>query len=548
MRQTDFNLLVRECASNNFQGKRKRDSKLEVIENALAELELKGDASALFDDVTAHFEQIKAELEAEKAARKQTKPSADTMTGESVASIETIPVLEGDAFLITSAQNNTEVMPHVLNTLKAICRDFDARLVAMPSYYNKNAFSAAVESEKEYFATELQDYMVYNDCWLFSKGSVKLCNEAAIIPTAKMPINAANQLNGGELKTIVGHPAQQMRTLASLAGHPIKRGWSTGSCTAYNYIRGRAGSEAEKQHVFGGVLVWVQDGLIHETNIRIKPDGKCIFYADDITHIYGDIEPSCAVKLGDLHCEMYDKEQWKRALDLVIDLNPVFVAVDDILHFSTRSHHNRNDSKHLYATRHESVENDLLQVIRQLNELAQITDCVYVTESNHNSALDNWLSDSGLRIDFDSHNAKLYHLLKWLVYDTLDSGERDKNALQVALENSDLTTLPTMASNIEFGRMDKPKIGFVYDFSQHGHKGANGSAGSPNQFKQWNLPLVTGHTHSPCLIFSVFTTGVTARLNQGYNRGGASSWDHAHVVEWSIGECQLIFTNPQKVC
>ena len=95
--------------------------------------------------------------------------------------------------------------------------------------------------------------------------------------------------------------------------------------------------------------------------------------------------------------------------------------------------------------------------------------------------------------------------------------------------------------------MDKPFKPLKFDYSQHGHKGANGSAGNPNQFKDWNLNLITGHTHSPCIIGSVFTTGVTARLNQGYNRGGASSWDHGHMMEYSNGQVQLITLNPQKV-
>tara|TARA_Y100001963_G_scaffold150483_1_gene231653 strand:+ start:715 stop:2367 length:1653 start_codon:yes stop_codon:yes gene_type:complete len=547
MKKQDFNNLLTVCRELNFMGKRKRDTRLEVVEQAISELGLNADASALVSQVGEKLEAEKAKAEKAKRKADSSKPAADTMQGSEQAYSNTLPVMTGDAFLITSAQNNTEVMPLVLDTLQSICSDFGAELVALPSYYNKNSFSAAVESETEYFNTAIRDYVIESDCWLFGEGNVKLAASAAIVPTAKLPINAAAALNGGELKTVVGHPAQQMRTLPSLAGHPIKRGWSTGSCTAYNYTRSRAGSEAEQQHTFGGVLMWISNGLIHETNIRVQPDGSCIFWADGQKHAYGKVGSlDCAIKLGDLHCEMFDEKQWAIASDLVQELNPVFVAVDDILHFSTRSHHNRNDSKHLYATRNESVQNDLLQVISQLNELAEVTNEVYVTESNHNSALDNWLSDSGLRIDFDSHNAKLYHLLKWLVYDTLDNGETDKNALQVALENSNLTSLPSMSDNITFGRMDKPQIFMRHDFSQHGHKGANGSAGSPNQFRQWRLPLVTGHTHSPSIYGNVNTTGVTARLQQGYNRGGASSWDHAHVIEWANGECQTIFTNPQK--
>lgn len=545
MKKQDFKNIITLCRELNFMGKRKRDTRLEVVEQAINELNLNVDASLLMPKV---FDTLEAEKEKLAKARKPaaSKPAADTMLGSEQKHADEIPVKEGDVFIITSAQNNTEVMPNILNTLERVASDLSGELVVMPSYYNKNSFSAAVESDTEYFKPQVQPYLIKNDCWLFGRGSVRLCPDAAILPTAKIPVNSAALLNGGELRTVVSHPAQQMRTLPSLSHHPIKRAWSTGSCTSFNYTRSRAGSEAEKNHVFGAVLLYVKDGRIYETNLRFADDGSLTFYTEHHGVWSNAKSQECAVKLGDLHCEMYDESQWQKALTLVSELSPVFTAVDDILHFSTRSHHNRSNSKHLYQTRHESVENDLQQVINQLQQLASITD-VYVTESNHNSALDNWLEDSGLKIDFDSHNAKLYHLLKWLVYDTLDGGDTDSNALEVALRNSDFTKLSSLPDTVQFGRMDVPQIFVRHDFSQHGHKGQNGAAGNPNQLKAWNLPLVTGHTHSPNIIGNVHTTGVTARLNQGYNRGGASSWDHAHVVEWANGECQTVFTNPQLV-
>jgi hypothetical protein len=537
----------------NFFRKRTRDSKLEVAEKIAHTLELIKtiEVGSLVD----WLDDNRGQLTKEKSKSKAVKAPVNTMTGSTAAKAQTMPVIETDQpVIVTSAQNNT-ACSSVFNQLKALAEFLNAKLIVLPVYYNKTAYAPSVESEDERFNDAVKPYLVDADTWLFKRGAVRLAAEAAVLPTAKLPINAAAALlSNGEQFCVVPSPKQQYKTLPTLDSSNIPKAWTTGGCTQFNYVRGRAGSEAEQQHVFGGVLFTQDDsGAINSTNIRQADDGTINLYLAETRELIqvgadlfvSSVEPRTAqCKLGDLHCEVYDPVQWSKALDLVSSVKPAFVAVDDVLHFSTRSHHNRNNAKHLYVSRNESVENDLRQVINQLNELAAIVP-VFVTESNHNSALDNWIHDTSLKIDYDSHNAKLYHLIKWLVMDSLDEGHHDKNALEVALSQADLTNLPELSERVEFGRMDVPKIGVKYDCSQHGHKGQNGSAANPNQMSKWGLFLITGHTHSPSIIGNVFTTGVAGKLNQGYNRGGASSWDHAHVIEHYNGECQLINTNNQ---
>ena len=168
---------------------------------------------------------------------------------------------------------------------------------------------------------------------------------------------------------------------------------------------------------------------------------------------------------------------------------------------------------------------------------------VYVTESNHNSALDVWLDDKTYNSKGDPINAKLYHLLNWAVCEMLDDDfSEDCNALQLALElESELSGLPALADNIRFGRGDVSEMWNNTEMSQHGHKGQNGSFGSPALFAKWGLNLATGHTHSPSLIGNVITCGVTASKKQGYNRLGASSWGQADSVIHDNGTQQLVF-------
>jgi len=544
----NFDLLCEECAENNLLGKRKRDTRLEVVEDAIAFLDLNADASITMPLVIERLEGEKAKAAARKP-KASNKPAADTQTGYTESQRDQLPVLDGEVFVITSAQNNTittgfeDQLLDLVNAIRFAGRD--AQLIVTPVYYNKNAFSPAVEKEDEVFNPKITPYLQLDDVWLFERNACLLANTSAVLPTNKRPVNAAAKLNGGELITVVPSPKQQYRTLPRLNDQAIKKAITTGSCTAYNYTRSRAGAEAEKDHKQAAIIVYKCDGGYNVTNVFQGKDGSLNVVLPELEYYYGRLPE--AGKLGDLHCEVHDHAFWEKTLDFLDKIKPSFIAVDDILHFSTRSHHNRNSGKHLYANRHESVENDLKQVIDQLSTLAGLIDTVYITESNHNSALDNWLDDSSVNPKQDSHNSKLYYLLNWLVCDTLDQGICDQNALQIALENADLTTLPELPKNVHFGRMDQPCRPLRFDYSQHGHKGANGSVGNPNQFSDWNIELITGHTHSPCIIGEVFTTGVTARLNQGYNRGGASSWDHGHMMEYSNGQVQLITLNPQKV-
>lgn len=556
MKQENFVNLISFCRELNFTGKRIRNSKLEVIEQALQALDLtQYDAAKLVDDIQAYFEDEKSKLEQAKQ-KASNKKSADTVEGSTVAA--DLPVLAGDRFIVTCAQNNT-VPTEALAQLEALADHIEAQLIILPAFYNKHHFSQAVEDENEYFDPAIEPHLLLDDCWLFGVNEVRLCAEAAIGFTNKMPVNGAQQLNAGELMTIVGNPRQQYRTLPRLGFNDrIRKAWSTGAVTGYNYTRSGAGSKAEKTHKFGGVIVWRDDdNIINSTNIRqgslnsmmVYFGGtKCLKVNDKAQVSEVLASDNVAVKLGDLHCEKKDAEQWHNALNLVCNLNPRFVAIDDVAHFESRSHHQRNNVIHDYKHRNSEVQNEVKTVIDDINELSyQIDGTVYITESNHNAAVDIWLShpSSG----DDAINSKFYHLASYLLRDAIDHGATGETALalEAVMLNSDLTGLPELASNIEFGRATIPYVGFEYDFSQHGDKGANGARGNVVEFDRWKLKLVTGHTHSPSIINDVFTTGVTGKLNQGYNAKGASNWDHAHVIEHCNGECQLFNTNPQKM-
>lgn len=519
------------ATDHNYYGKKLRDKKLQIAEKILAETGLVGQVEPAFLVAWLDTEKPAKPAKQAKQAKADSKPAADTLAaGHSTR--QALPLIQtGDRVIVTSAQNNTEINREAWEALQAFAGQMQAQILILPVFYNKNAFSAAKESENEYFAEALRPYMVLQDSAIFD-GLVTLAASAAVVPTAKLPVNAASTLNAGELVTLVGSPKQQLKTLVSSPSLPTREAWATGTVTNLNYTRSRAGSEASADHVFGAVLLDIDvSGTIYSSNLVYK-NGTIQHYLNDDQAVF---------VLGDLHCEMKDPENWDRTLDLLDFCKPSLIVVHDILHFSTRSHHNRNDGKHLYQTKDQLVIDDLKTVIVDLNTLAEFAP-VYVVESNHNSALDNWLHDLSYNPKRDPHQAKFYYLLNWLVCDALDTGSAaGQLALQVALENLDkFEDFPELSDRIEFGRMDQSFTRYGYELSAHGHKGQNGSAGSTGLFSRWGLPMVTGHTHSPALIGSCITVGVTASLQQGYNRGGGSSWQQSHAAILPNGSAQIV--------
>ncbi|AKY02278.1 A1 protein [Vibrio phage vB_VorS-PVo5] len=543
--ETNRETILAAAKDNNFWGKRLRERKLglcDAIVKSCGLTQSQLESGILCDWLEANKPQPKAKPKVTAA----NKPDANTMTGESKQKLALMPTVEGQKFIVTTAQNNTNVSP-VFEQLKTLANEIDATLVVLPVFYNKNAFSSAVESEDEFFAQEVRPYLIENDSWLGEEMAVRVMPSAAVNPTAKYPINKGRDLMAGELVNIIPATKQQMLTKPRMPSQPISEAWATGCCTVYNYTRSGAGSEAEKNHVFGGLFVEVFDGQVNVTNLRQADDGSLMLldsheFGFDVYSYGTDKAYRPAVVLGDLHCEMQDKEAYAKTLNWLHTLKPSLVAVHDILHFETRSHHNRKSGKHLYKMQvlGQTVHNDLIKVIEQLNQIAETTDTVYIVESNHNSALDNWLDDSAYSPKNDPINAKLYYLLNYAMCEALEQGH-DKTALELAFtEVLERANLPQLADNIEFGSMGVSKVVNGYDLSQHGHKGQNGSNGNTTLFSKWNVKMVSGHTHSPMIVGDVYTVGVMAKLNQGYNVGGASSWNHANVVIHPNNTCQLV--------
>ncbi len=529
------------CLEHGFTRKRTDSSRLAVIEQCLS---ISGHANL---DAAKKLPIMLEMVEASKAAVKKVaskKLPANHTAGQTHR--DELPALAAGTYLITGAQNNTNVNQEFFTHLLDLTDQLAAELITIPIWYNKAAYDKTAESEGEKFDPILAPFLRVNDFCIGDESAAIVYANAGINPTQLMPRNAAQHFNTGECLSIVASPKQQMLTLPRLNNEPIRFAWSTACCTQINYTRSAAGKKAQIDHSYGALLVTVtEDGQADCTNIKFEQGSLNVFYNDEIYSTSTTPLERPAVSLGDLHCECMDFENWNETLRYLEELAPSQLVCHDVLHFSKNNHHNLGDDFHKYLTRNDTVAHALNQVTNLINELSDIAP-VYLVESNHNSAIDQWLTNKQYDASLPA-DAKLYSLLKFFMYEALDESENKQLALEIALTdqrfNELFSGLEPLAQNINFGRCDDPFMLFGYDCSQHGHKGNNGSQGNVNQLSRLRLKMVTGHTHSGSLIGNLATGGCKA-LNQGYNRGGASSWSLHDVIIWPNGTTQMYNIKP----
>lgn len=535
-------MLLKAAKDVNFWGKRKRDTKLECIEDL--KFFAKFEAAKLVD----WLEENKPEKPmAKRAASNKLDPK--TMQGNESRQRDNLAVISGTKFIVCSAQNNT-VPSSILAQLESLATALRAQLIILPTYYNKKAFSASCEDESEYFDPAIMPYLVDQDHWLHDENCVKIAAQAAIPLTAKQPINGCQQLNNGELCTIVAHPKMQQRTLPRMAGEEIKTAWTTGSCTTFNYLRGRAGSEAENFHCFGALIVEIEKEKPFVTNVVQGLDGSLMVALHDHTLIKINAPNATqpVLSLGDCHFEMHDSLAFEKCKNMIKAVKPKMLVLHDIAHSNSRNHHQIGQSSHWYKSKSIAIFDELKFIIARVNEYADSMPYgkIFLVESNHNSVIDGWLNSqfTASNITFDTINTKLYHLMKYLVCEAIDHSQ-DYRGLVLAFSNMNLTGLPSLASNVVWGSAHVPEIANNFSFENHGHKGANGASKGLTGGKIAQS-MVLGHTHSPEISYltsrgGIITAGVTAKMDQGYNRGGASSWGQSNVLVHSNGTAQQIF-------
>lgn len=465
--------------------------------------------------------------------------------------------LDGNVFVFTAAQNNTAVHSKFFDSLLTYCQARNAQLGIAKISYNKNGWqkitkdSDEVNGEEIWYAPELEPYFITEQVKVAD--NLLFCGELDILPTAVYPLNGLQNYTGHN-SAIVPHTKMQMQSLATMKDEVAKFLYSTGAVTMRNYIQRRAGQIAEYHHVYGAVVVEIDtDGVWFVRQINADEDG--IFH--ELNHVYGPdfVAPAKnygrpIINLGDIHEEKSDPVAMDGAVAMMNELDPEEIIVHDLIDFEHRNHHNIKDPFFLAAQYHNrsTVESNIEQGAEFLIGMATLFENskIVSVRSNHDQAITTWLKNTAGATD--PGNARYWHQLNYQMLAAIELGEEPDpfgQAMEDKLSSDEYLGFFEQRKRITLLKEDESYVRHNIEFGMHGHLGPNGARGNPKAFRQIGKRANTGHTHSAGIVDGIYTAGVLARLDMGYNKG-PSSWSQSHILTYSNGKRTIITQRGSK--
>ena len=433
-------------------------------------------------------------------------------------------------FIVSAVQNDTPVDRPFFKNIKAYAKYHNAELLVLRLPYKVKKDSKWGVPSKYITDTNYQ-----------ISDRLLICSKMNISPTASDPVSGLDNYAGSP-SVIIGHTKLRMHSVPVGKGEDNKFIYTTGVLTDQNYEQKKAGLKSEFHHCKGALIVELCDDNSIFVRQLLCDDSKG-FYDLDKYVVSGKVHHSSdtvhAAFWGDIHVEKLDPVVANKAFgiggcsdNLLDTFRPKKQFLHDLIDFETRNHHNINNHMHRYLKfiqKDDSVLSQMNLAGELLISLNRSWTSLVVVESNHDQAFQKWLDTA----DFRDDPANMEFFLESKLAQIRDVRMGVKHH---ALKSALLRTHLSVASRAEFLFEDDPYYiggkdrGIRCDV--HGHTGSNGGKGSPKVFTKLNTRMVTGHTHSPCIIEGVWVTPVFAKMEMGYNKG-SSSWAQGCVFAYN---------------
>ncbi len=445
-------------------------------------------------------------------------------------------------YVVTWAQNATEVDTEFLASIKQYCKHRNAMLVVIPGRYrNPTSVSENEISKrsKEYWADEVSPYLMNHRKVLNS--NILIMGDIKTQPTASQPLSGLEAITGG-MSGIFGHPKVQLKAVATPQHELPKLLMTTGAITKSNYSDTKAGAKGDFHHIIGATVVEIEGDTYHTRQIAAMEDGSFIDLDYEYTPTGKKKAPRAAgLTLGDIHTEFIDPDCERITFldkDCIVKvLKPEKVVLHDWFDGYSGSHHHKNRVFINYA-KHKSGKNNVEKEVLRTFEKTKGWLCAdtefFIVGSNHNEHLLTWLERG--EPNLDPENALFYHTMMARVLSGVVMGETSAkipNPLELLARD-----------HLEFDgmrflkRSDSLMIAGTEN-SFHGDKGVNGARGSINAYKDIGVKCNTGHGHSPAIEGGHYRAGTNSRLDLEYAEG-LSSWLHTDVVTYANGKRTLL--------
>lgn len=496
----------------------------------------------LLDALLYEAKKIQAEKKAKRELSRAQKLASLPISGGSNTAKDHIKLMPAGKYVLTSAQNNTDIDSNMFYSLLEYCKANDAKLLIGRLTYNKSGFAQPDINSKDtelWYDANVTPYLVNGHISLDNK--FHFLADVNVIPTARNPLTGLEAATESGIHAIIPATKIMMKVSAALKNAKTKIICSTGAVTKRNYILRRAGMVASIEHNISAIYIDTESGDIRQLEQMEGFSGFFDFHTKYEPTGVKKVNNIECLQLGDIHAEKLSKSLLESTCNLVSSLMPKHIFCHDVLDFSSRNHHNIKDSTfiHLQHVNNNTVKSDLKSAARVIDSLKKSCSHaeLHIIESNHDLALSKWLKEQDFKND--PINAVVYLQCMLALYKYQESnGTSDFNMLKYAYK---AVGRGKFSDSINFHETDESVIIAGVEHGCHGHNGVNGSRGNPASFRSLGTPLNTGHTHSPSIHGKVYTAGVTNEsLDMGYNLG-ASSWARAHIITYTNGQRQILF-------
>jgi len=310
---------------------------------------------------------------------------------------------------------------------------------------------------------------------------------------------------------------------------------TTGALTHGNYKMHTAqGRKADLEHEYGFAFVEVLNNRRFNFHpIMAMKNGN--FNHNREFYQNGkklDQQPEALI-LGDWHTGTDTCPKTRKAsIKMIKELKPKRVVFHDLFNGHSINRHEKDNhisKAKMWENKMHVLQEEVEQCLAELSYFANLFPDVefLVVESNHDIFLAHYIGMENFLEDGQNSvfSCKLFAQLFTV---------KQQPILQTAME-----LVGKLPGNVRFLLEDEEYRVKGIGLSVHGHRGASGARGTSASFSNNNLRLITGHTHSPCMLANGMTVGTSTRLKLSYTKG-QSSWLNAHGILFSSGKYSLI--------
>jgi hypothetical protein len=460
-------------------------------------------------------------------------------------------------YILTSAQNNTHVNEDLLDNLEALAKHYSAEIIVGTYTYNQNAYgklavkrgTKRATQHELWYDPEIEPYI--KDYRIQLAPGLVWAGEYNSLPTNVTPLAGLESYTGRK-SAIFPHAKMALRSIPTMQGEGVKLNYTTGTVTQRNYIQKREGVIAEFHHIYGALLVevdqngnwWVRQlnqdegtGTLQDLNVLIR-DGEVISTNMDVE----------SITYGDLHGTMADPQIVDLSLNMRDVLAPKYQFMHDIMEGAATNPHARKHGTSLerfwnWNRGYHRLEKELAATVEVLNRYVEGFDGeTIVVDSNHDDTwIKRWIQEYNYRVD--PANSRIYLDLAAFAYGEIanDQGEgprmpRDVNVLAYALRK-----WGGLADGFRFLKADESfkTCDDKIENGMHGHLGPSGKFGSPMELSKMGRKSNTAHTHATGIFNGLYVAGTSSKLRWDYALG-PSNWTNSHILTYGNGKRTIV--------